>query len=311
MKKFIRELRRREVFRTAGLYIGIGWILIEAVSVVGPIFDVPDWILQFLVIAVMVGFPVMLVLAWVYDVSDKGVIVQADATDTVVIPFGGRKADFSVIGVLAVALILSVYLNITSGPEIIEELEPVSILIADFDNQTGDPLFNGALEQALQIGVEGAPFVSVYARGVAKKIAADIRNSNVLDSAAAQLVAVREGIKLVLAGSIIPDDDEFELVIRAIAPRSGEVVIEVDATSPSKLEVLATIGELAADIREALGDKSLDREALRISETFTAMSLHAAREYDTAQNLQYEGKYEQAIELSASFRASSVLSAAM
>ena len=39
MKKFIRELRRREVIRTAGLYVGIGWILIEAGSVVGPIFD--------------------------------------------------------------------------------------------------------------------------------------------------------------------------------------------------------------------------------------------------------------------------------
>jgi hypothetical protein len=91
MKKFIRELRRREVFRTAGLYVGIGWILIEAASVVAPIFDIPGWVLQFLVIAVLVGFPVMLVLAWVYDVSDKGLVVQADATDTVVIPFGGRN----------------------------------------------------------------------------------------------------------------------------------------------------------------------------------------------------------------------------
>ncbi|MCH7899241.1 MAG: hypothetical protein IIC62_07835, partial [Proteobacteria bacterium] len=100
MKKFIRELRRREVFRTAALYVGIGWILIEAGSVVGPIFDVPEWVLRFLVMAVLIGFPVMLVLAWVYDVSHKGIVVQADATDTVVIPFGGRKADFSVIVVL-------------------------------------------------------------------------------------------------------------------------------------------------------------------------------------------------------------------
>ena len=296
MKKFIRELRRREVFRTAGFYVGIGWILIEAGSVVGPIFNVPDWVLQFLVMAVLIGFPVMLVLAWVYDVSDKGIVVQADATDTVVIPFGGRKADFSVIGVLVVALIFSVYLNLTAGPEYVEELDPVSILIADFDNQTGDPLFDGALEQALQIGVEGAPFVSVYARGLAKKIAADMQDSNALDSEAAQLVAAREGIKLVLAGSIVADDKEFELAISAIAPRSGEIVVQVDATSASKLEVLATIGELAADLREELGDKSVDREALRVSETFTAMSLEAAREYDTAQSLQYEGKYEQAIE---------------
>jgi len=296
MKKFIRELRRREVFRTAGLYVGISWILIEAASVVAPIFDISDSILRYLVIAVVIGFPVMLVLAWVYDVSDKGVVVQPDATDTVVIPVGGRKADFFVIGVLAVALLFSVYMNFSSGPEQIEELEPVSILIADFDNQTGDPLFDGALEQALQIGIEGAPFVSVYARGMAKKIATNLQDSDTLDSAAAQLVAAREGIKLVLAGAIIPDGNEYEMTIRAIAPRSGEVVVEVDATAPSKLEVLATIGELTADLREELGDKSVDREALRVSETFTAMSLDAAREYDMAQQLQYGGDYEQAIE---------------
>ena len=162
MKKFIRELRRREVFRTAGLYVGVCWILIEAASVVLPIFDVPEVVLQFLVAAVMIGFPIMLVLAWVYDASEKGIVVQPDATDTVILPFGGRKTDFIVIGVLAVALIFSMYLNFTAGPQVVGEIEPVSILIADFDNQTGDPLFDGSLEQALQIGIEGAPFVSVY-----------------------------------------------------------------------------------------------------------------------------------------------------
>jgi len=296
MKKFLLELRRREVFRTAGLYIGIGWILIEAASVVGPIFDVPDWILQFLVIAIVVGFPVMLVLAWIYDVSDKGVIVQADATDTVVIPFGGRKADFSVIGVLAVALILSVYLNITGGPELVEELDTVSILIADFDNQTGDPLFEGALEQALQIGIEGAPFVSGYQRGLARKLAMELQETDKLSSEVAQLVAVREGITLVIAGSIVPDGNRYNLAIDALDPRTGEVIIELHTTSPSKLEVLVAIGELAADLREELGDKSLDRDAFEVTETFTAMSLEAAREYDTAQRLQYEARYEQAIE---------------
>ena len=296
MKKFIRELRRREVFRTAGLYVGIGWILIEAGSVVGPIFDVPDWVLQFLVIAVMIGFPVMLVLAWVYDVSDKGVVVQADATDTVVIPLGGRKADFAVIGVLAVALILSVYLNLTSGPEFVEELDPVSILIADFDNQTGDPLFEGALEQALQIGVEGAPFVSGYQRGVARKLAVKFQETDKLNSEVAQLVAVREGITLVIAGSIVPDGNKYDLAIDALDPRTGEVVIELHTSSPSKLEVLTAIGELAADLREELGDKSLDRDAFEVTETFTAMSLEAARAYDQAQQLQYDGKYEQAVE---------------
>jgi hypothetical protein len=44
--KLIRELRRREVFRTAGLYVGIAWILIEGASVLLDAFEAPDWILR-------------------------------------------------------------------------------------------------------------------------------------------------------------------------------------------------------------------------------------------------------------------------
>ena len=172
----------------------------------------------------------------------------------------------------------------------------MSVLIADFDNKTGDPLFEGSLEQALQIGIEGASFVSSYERGIAKKIAGEMQSTDKLDSDSAQLVAVREGITLVLAGSIATNGDEFDLMVNAIAPRTGEVVAGVDVTAPSKLEVLTAIGELAADLREELGDKSVDREALAVSETFTAMSLEAAREYETAQQLQYAAKYEQAVE---------------
>lgn len=297
MRKFIRELRRREVFRSAGLYVGICWILIEGASVVLPAFDAPDVIIRFMIIAAVIGFPIMLVLAWIYDVSSKGIVVQADATDTIVVPFGSRKGDLIVIGVLSVALAFSVYLNITGGPAVVEELDPVSILIADFDNQTGDPMFDGSLEQALQIGVEGAPFVSVYQRGQAQKIATEMRETDTLNSVNAQLVAAREGINLVLVGSIVPRNKKFDLTVSAIVPTRGEIVAEADATAASKLEVLSAIGELAADLREELGDKSVDREALAVSETFTAMSLEAMRDYVSALAFAFDGKHEEAIEL--------------
>lgn len=261
-----------------------------------PAFDAPEFIMRFLIIAAFVGFPVTLVLAWIYDVSDKGIVVQADATDTVILPFAGRKSDLVVIGVLAVALIFSIYLNLTGEPETTEAIDPFSVLIADFKNDTGDPLFEGSLEQGLQIGIDGASFISIYERGMAQKVGAELRDTDKLDSVTAQLVAAREGIKLVLVGSIAPRGNKFDISVKAIVPTRGEVVAEADATATSKLEVLAAIGELASDLREELGDKSVDREALKISETFTSMSLEAARDYDTAQRLQYNGNYEEAIE---------------
>ena len=58
MQNLIRELRRREVFRTAGLYIGIAWITIEVADILLPAFEAPEWIMRGLIIAAVVGFPV-------------------------------------------------------------------------------------------------------------------------------------------------------------------------------------------------------------------------------------------------------------
>lgn len=297
MHKLFKELRRREVFRTAGLYVGIAWIAVEVSSVLFDAFDAPEWALQAVILLAVIGLPVTIVLAWVFDITEKGIEVQADATDTTVIPFGGRRMDFVVIGVLSVALIFSVYLNIANKVETVDApLEPLSILIADFENQTGDPLFEGSLEQALQIGLEAAPFVSSYERGMAIQVAQELRSIDRLGSDVAQLVATREGIKLVLAGSIVPDGSKYDLFVNAVVPRSGEVVAEAEVTAGSKLDVLSAMGELAADLRAQLGDRSVNRGELEITETFTAMSLEAAREYDTAQQLQYQAKFTEAID---------------
>jgi tetratricopeptide (TPR) repeat protein len=297
MSKLIRELRRREVFRTAGLYVGVAWILIEAASIFLPAFDAPDWVLRAMIIAAVGGLPIAIVLAWVYDVTDKGIEVQADPTDTVIVPFGGRRMDFLVIGLLSVALIFSVYLNLSDDAVVDPtSIAPISVLIADFENRTGDQLFDGTLEQALQIGIESAPFIAGYRRDSAIRLAGTMdAASTVLDEATARLVAVREGIKLVMAGSIEEDDGKYTLYVRAVDPKGGEVLTSAEVNARDKLDVLAAIGTLAGDLREELGDENLDRNKLVTSETFTAKNLEAAQAYARAQSLQYNGKYDEAI----------------
>jgi len=295
MNRFIRELRRREVFRTAGLYIGICWLLIEVTSVVLPTFDAPEWVLRAVIIAAVIGFPIMLVLAWIYDVSSRGIEVQADATDTVVAPFGGRRMDFIVIGVLSVALIFAVYMNLTSGPVVVDEIEPVSILIADFDNQTNDPLFDGTLEQTLNMGIEGAPFITAFNRASAKSRLERLLPGSSLNEEGARLIAVREGIKLVLGGSVREANGRYQFNVHAVDAKSGDRVIEADEDAADKLQVLATVATLADRVREELGDTSFEDESVRGTETFTAGSLEAAHAYTKAQNLAYSGDYAAAI----------------
>ena len=58
MHRLIKELRRREVFRTAGLYVGIAWIAVEVSSVLFDAFEAPDWALQAVIILAIIGLPV-------------------------------------------------------------------------------------------------------------------------------------------------------------------------------------------------------------------------------------------------------------
>lgn len=308
MNRFIRELRRREVFRTAGLYIGICWLLIEVTSVVLPTFNAPDWILQAVIVAAVVGFPIMLVLAWIYDVSSRGVEVQADATDTVIVPFGGRRMDFIVIGVLSVALTLSIYMNLTSGPAVVEVIDPVSILIADFNNETNDPLFDGTLEQTLNMGIEGASFITAFSRASAKSRLERLQPGSMLDEEGARLIAVREGIKLVLGGSVREDKGRYQFNVHAVNAETGERIIEANEKAADKLQVLAAVATLADQVREELGDTSFEDESVRGTESFTAGSLEAAHAYTQAQNLAYKGdyaasivEYEKAVDLDPNF----------
>jgi tetratricopeptide (TPR) repeat protein len=295
MNRFIRELRRREVFRTAGLYVGVCWILIEAASVLLPTFDAPDWALRAVVIVAIVGFPVMLVLAWVYDLTDHGIEVQADPTDTMIAPLGSRKMDFVVIGVLSVALILSIYMNVTSGPAVVEDPDPVTVLIADFDNQTGNPLFDGLLEQALNIGVEGAPNIASYLRNEALQVAAIVQpGATALGPDLARLVAVREGIGFVLAGKIVADGSGFEIDVRAIDPATGEEVFTASEGAKAADGVLSALGTLSEDVREELGDNTLDQPDAT-SSPFTAASLEAAKAFTTAIQLEFDGKPDEAV----------------
>lgn len=297
MQRFIRELRRRAVFRTAGLYVGICWIAIEASSVVLPAFEAPEWTMRAIIIAAIVGFPITLVLAWVYEITDRGIVVQEDAADTVVIPFGGRRADFVVIGLLSVALVFSIYLNFTKTGAPPKQHDPVSVLIANFANGTGDPIFDGTLEQTFGIGIEGAPFVTSFNRGSAQQQVERLRPQGVLDEEGARLVAVREGIELVITGEISEDNGKYEFAVKVIEPVDGATIATVRKSAKDKANVLTAVTEVTNEIREELGDTNADEETQKIVETFTAGTLQAAHDYTKAQAVAKDGDYEQAIAL--------------
>jgi tetratricopeptide (TPR) repeat protein/predicted Ser/Thr protein kinase len=182
---------------------------------------------------------------------------------------------------------------------------PLTLLIADFDNKTGDTVFDGTLEPMLGIALEGAPFISSYNRGQAKKVAAGLQpGATHMDAALSQLVAVREGVNVVVSGSIIQEGTGYRVFVATFDPATGKSILEERRDASNKQEVLAAAGKLAESLRKGLGDASQQSAA----ETFTASSLEAAHAYAAGQDFQQAGKwtdamkaYGQAIELDPNF----------
>jgi TolB-like protein/tetratricopeptide (TPR) repeat protein len=103
---FLRELKRRNVVRVALLYLAVCWLILEPVHVIFHMLEVPVWANRLVVILMAFGFPAVVLFAWVYEITPEGL----KPTDEV--PHGqsirkqtGRRLDFAIIAVLALALV--------------------------------------------------------------------------------------------------------------------------------------------------------------------------------------------------------------
>ena len=81
MSRFVDELKRRGVIRAALLYVGSAWIVLQVVDVVGDILNWPDSYGQFVLIVLVVGFPIAMVLSWFYQFTKRGIRQESDVTD--------------------------------------------------------------------------------------------------------------------------------------------------------------------------------------------------------------------------------------
>ena len=108
-RSFMRELRRRHVFRVAAAYAVVGWVVIEVATQVFPVFHMPDWAAQLVVLLILIGFPIALVLAWAFEMTPEGVRRTEPADSPAARPAEhghrvGRLLNSIIIAVLALAV---------------------------------------------------------------------------------------------------------------------------------------------------------------------------------------------------------------
>lgn len=173
---------------------------------------------------------------------------------------------------------------------------PVSVLVADFTNHTGDPIFNDTLEPMLNIALEGASFINAYSRGNAHKLAQKLPTPTAtLDEQSARLVAVAQGVGAVVTGSVSRRGNGYKLSVEALDARSGNSIATAEVSASNIDQLLLGVPKLAAPIRKALGDATPESVQLAASGPFTAASLEVVHLYSIGMEQQFAGKMEESL----------------
>jgi hypothetical protein len=102
--KLLTEFRRRQVFKVGAAYAVVGWLLIQAASILFETFGAPAWVMQAFVTIVILGFPIALVLAWAFEISPDGVRRTRAATANEPIASTGSIVGYVVTATLAGAI---------------------------------------------------------------------------------------------------------------------------------------------------------------------------------------------------------------
>jgi tetratricopeptide (TPR) repeat protein/tRNA A-37 threonylcarbamoyl transferase component Bud32 len=174
------------------------------------------------------------------------------------------------------------------------------MIIADFDNETGEEVFDGIVSEALSIDMQQAQYVNVFPR---QRIDQTLKRMgqgdvSVLDERTAGEVAEREGVDAVLAGAINRVGTSYILTASIVIPSTGDVVKTVRAEADDPEDVLNAIDDLSRSVRRDLGESlaSIWRHDKPLA-TVTTSSLPALRFYTAAAKHMTDASWDDAIPL--------------
>jgi serine/threonine protein kinase/tetratricopeptide (TPR) repeat protein len=234
---------------------------------------------------------------------------------------GGRKWSWAIAAVVLLALIAGGvawwrYRPATALPESaagpVPKAAKDSIILADFINHTGDPVFDTTLNQALQIDLEQSPVIDIVSQ---QHLAQSVKylgkpEGTIVTPEIAREIGVREGVKAILTGTIANLGKEYVITLSAQNTATGDEIVSEQAQAPDKEHVLDALSKAAAAMRGKLGE---DLASIKKLDTpfgqATTSSLEAFRAYALGDKAhvsahdipEAEGHYLRAIELDPNF----------
>lgn len=256
MSKLLAELKRRHVFKVATIYIVGSWLILQVADVVFPIFEIPMWSARLVVILLGLGFPLALILAWVYDLTPEGIAKSPDEDSSIT---HTRALDWIIGGTLVVLTGVIVSLAIGTwrgvGVEISESMvatsgnpgrRDFSIAVLPFVNmsqeQENEHFADGLSEEILNLLAQ-IPELKVIGR--TSSFAFKGRNEDL------RVIGNTLGVGTLLEGSVRKSGDTVRITAQLIDATDGSHMWS-DTYDRTMTDIFTVQDDVAAAIIDAL-----------------------------------------------------------
>ncbi len=187
-----------------------------------------------------------------------------------------------------------------------------SVILSDFTNQTGDPVFDTTLTQALEIQLEQSPFLTIVSQQHLRQSLQYLGKppDTKITPEIAREIGVREGIKAIINGSISRLGNEYVVTLQAQSTANGDTIASEQAQAPDKEHVLTALDQATTALRAKLGeslssiqklDTPLGQATTSSLEAFRAFALGDVEHFEGNDIPQAEGHYKRALELDPNF----------
>jgi len=307
--KFLAELKRRNVYRAAIAYGVVAWFLTQLTTQVFPFFEIPNSAVRFVVIALAVGFPIAMLLSWVYEFTPEGV-VRTEDLDPVearsVQRKSGRLLDFIIIGALLLVIAMLVVGRLPFYRQTGESISQKSIAVLPFENLSEDKAnayFAEGIQEEILTRLAKIADLKVISRTSTQRYQSKPGN---LAEIAKQL-----GVANILEGSVQKATDQVRVTVQLIQVASDSH-LWADTFDRKLTDIFGVESEIAKAIADALQAKLTggEQRALAVkptnnSEAYDAylrgLALEARTTTSPDDSEKAAGFYERAVQLDPGF----------
>ena len=295
----IEELKRRKVFRVAASYAVVAFIIFQLVEILFPIFNFPQWTQQFVVIIILLGFPIALIFSWVFDKTPEG-FIKTDAVKSKEkknkeisknTSFLNDKRNWMLIGGIIGGILIGWFGQSTT--ETVASINEKSIAVLPFENLSQneeDEYFADGMTEDLLTELSKIKDLLVISRTTVMKY----KNSTL----SLKQIGKELGVANILEGSIRRSGDRVRITGQLIKT-SNDQNLWAEKYDRNIKDIFAVQDEVANAIANALRIELSDEESMMISSSQTE-SIEAYDYYIKGRQLSYSYenfKRDEAIQL--------------